>query len=84
MEMTKLTLSAPVEVVDMAKRQARRRGVSVSSMFASYIRMNEEERSKRKTGRLTDSLLGVVRLPDGFDYRAAKDEYFGSRYGIRA
>ena len=39
--------------------------------------------AKRKTGHLTDSLLGVVRLQDGFDYRAAKDEYFGPRYGIK-
>ena len=84
MEMTKLTLSAPIEVVDMAKRQARRRGVSESSMFVSYIRMNEKERATGKTGRLTDRLLGVVSLPDGFDYRAAKDGCFAARYGIMA
>lgn len=84
MEMTKLTLSAPTAVVEMAKRQAKRMGTSVSSMFVSYVRATESSYAKRKTGRLTDSLVGVVSLPADFDERAAKDDYFTERYGALA
>jgi len=61
--MKKLTLTAEPEVIDMAKRLAEKRGVSVSAMFSAIVRSMARPAGKPafKIGPLTQSVTGIAR-----------------------
>ena len=81
MAMSKLTLTAPPEIISLAEEQARLENTSISAMFSNFImaktKMSASHHSRQKVGPLTKSLTGIVRLPDGFDYFRC-----GSQYGL--
>lgn len=71
MPMIKLTLTAPPEVVAMAEEQAKSENTSISAMFANFVlaksRLKKQPGTRVKIGPLTQSLTGIVKLPDDFD-----------------
>ncbi len=72
MPTTKLTLSADRDLVQQAKKMARRRGTTLSAMFNRYIRLvvhREEKKDQEPLGVLTRHALGMVRLPPDRDDR---------------
>ena len=58
---TKLTLRVDDALVRQAKRQAARRGKSVSQMFGEFVAALGARKRKRGLPPVTDSLLGVMR-----------------------
>lgn len=59
---TKLTLRLEHELIERAKKIARRRGKSVSRMVADYFRTLESvETDDRELAPLTRSLRGILR-----------------------
>lgn len=86
MPMTKLTLTAPAEVISMAEEQAQRENTSISAMFANFVlaksRMGAKRRSRRKIGPLTKSLTGIVKLPEDFDEKEFMSNVFAEKYGL--
>jgi len=61
---TKLTLRIDKTLVNKAKRQAHRRGKSVSGMFSEYVKMLDDSPSDGQSQGLppiTASLFGLLR-----------------------
>ena len=87
MTMTKLTLTAPPEIVLLAEEQAKIENTSISAMFVNFIlaksRLSARDNSPREVGPLTKSLTGVVKLPDDFDEKEFMSEILSDKYGIR-
>ena len=61
MAMTKLTLSAEKDLINLAKKQAREDGISVSAMFAGFIRARSQRKKQKPLmpGLLTRKALKI-------------------------
>jgi len=83
MATTKLTLSADKDVIARAKRLAKRRGTSLSSMFARFLAsVAEESQTPAKPGPLTRQALGLARLPAGKSDKQLLADALADRYGV--
>ena len=67
---TKLTLTMEDEVIDSAKKYARKKGKSLSDIVENYLKSitANEEKTKALSPKVT-GLMGVIKLPDDFDYK---------------
>lgn len=85
----KLTLTATPEIIALAEEQARNEGTSISSMFANFIKAKSRmggrhERSRDRTiGPITQSLTGIVKLPDDFDEKEFMGRAIAEKYGLK-
>jgi len=86
---TKLTLSLEKEVIEQAKIYAKGTGRSLSEMVENYFRsLIEKSNKKNKKDEYADihpsvkKLIGRITLPDDFDIKKAKEEYYKEKYGI--
>ncbi len=86
MPMSKLTLTAPPEVISLAEELAKRENTSISAMFANFVlaksRRHGKKFSRVKIGPLTKSLTGIVKLPDTFDEKDFMSEVLAKKYGV--
>ena len=87
MTMSKLTLTAPKEIIAMAEEQARRENTSISAMFVNFIksknRILAEQRAPREIAPITKSLTGIVKLPEDFDERDFMTDILSEKHGLR-
>ena len=85
MAMSKLTLTAPPEIISLAEEQAKLENTSISAMFSNFI-MAKTKLSRRnlrqKVGPLTKSLTGIVKLPEDFDEKELMSDVFTEKYGL--
>ena len=86
--MTKLTLSADVGIVALAKAQAKREGVSISAMFSNFVRAKAHKRELGKYGPQTRQMLEIgkrvsKKLPKGKTDRELLEEALAEKYGIQ-
>ena len=86
---TKLTLSLEKEIIEKAKIYAKGTGRSLSEMVENYFRSLVEKSNKNnKKDEYEDihpsvkKLIGRITLPDDFDIKKAKEEYYKEKYGI--
>lgn len=86
---TKLTLSLEKEIIEKVKIYAKGTGRSVSEMVENYFRsLVEKPKSKNNIDEYegihpsVKKLIGRISLPDDFDIKKAKDEYYKEKYGI--
>lgn len=87
---TKLTLSLEKEVIEQAKIYAKGTGRSLSEMVESYFKSlsNPKRKSEEEDDPYKDvdpsirKLIGRIKLPDDFDVKKARDEYYKEKYGI--
>ena len=86
MAMSKLTLTAPPEIISLAEEQAKLENTSISAMFANFImaktKLATRRHSRQKVGPLTKSLTGIVKLPKGFDEKEFMSDVFTVKYGL--
>ena len=87
MPMSKLTLTAPPEIITLAEEQAKRENTSISTMFVNFILAKTEwasrhDASNRKVGPLTKSLTGIIKLPEEFDEKEFMSDIFCKKYGV--
>ena len=86
MATSKLTLTAPPEIITLAEEQAKLENTSISAMFANFImaknKLSARHRARRKVGPLTKSLTGVVKLPENFDEKEFMSDVFVEKYGL--
>jgi len=69
---TKLTLHMDKEIIEAAKKYARRHKISLSKLIENYLRaLVRPGEAEIQSGSLTDDLTGVIKEPPA-DY---KDEY---------
>ena len=82
--MPKLTINAEPEVIALAKKLAKERGISVSEMFFNIIRsMATTKRSDQlDLGPRTREASGLVKWPEGEtrSYRELIEEAIAERY----
>lgn len=81
---TKLTLSLEKEVIEQAKIYAKETGRSLSEMVESYFRnlTSKRESDYKDIDPKIRKLIGRITLPDDFDIKKAKKEYYKEKYGI--
>jgi hypothetical protein len=81
---TKLTLSLEKEVIEQAKIYAKETGRSLSEMVESYFRNLTSKRDSdyKDVDPKIRKLIGRITLPDDFDIKKAKEEYYKEKYGI--
>jgi len=86
MAMAKLTLTAPPEIISLAEEQARLENSSISAMFVNFImaktRLAARRRSRQAVGPLTQSLTGIVKLPEDFDEKEFMSDVLTEKYGL--
>lgn len=87
MAMSKLTLTAPPEIISLAEEQARIENTSISAMFVNFIMAktklsSHHRRTRQKVGPLTKSLTGIVKLPEDFDEKEFMSDVFIEKYGL--
>ncbi len=86
MAMSKLTLTAPPEIISLAEEQARRENTSISAMFVNFIMAKTQSGARRgvraKVGPLTKALTGIVKLPENFDEKEFMSDVFAEKYGL--
>lgn len=84
--MSKLTLTAPPEIISLAEEQAKRENTSISAMFANFImaktRLSARRHLRQKAGPLTKSLTGIVKLPEGFNEKEFMSKVFTEKYWL--
>ena len=84
MGLKKLTLSAPEEVIEEAKRVAAQSGTSVSAMFTRLLTAAARAVSADRAalGPVTRQATGIVRLPADRSDRDLLEEALGDRYDV--
>lgn len=79
----KLTLSLDQDVIEKAKRYAKRNKTSLSKMIESYfasLTSQGANGSEIEITQLVESLTGVIQLPDDFDYKKARAKHLSEKY----
>jgi len=80
----KLTLSAKTEVIQEAKRIAKRNDTSVSAMFERLIRAMSGRKSPRQAiGPLTRKASGIISIPPDRTERQLIEEALLGKYGAK-
>ena len=86
--MKKLTLSADEDVIAMARKLAKREGISISALFAGFIRARAQRISPSRIslGPLTKQALAISRKAGRSDEsdREAVEEALNEKYGIES
>ena len=78
---TKLTLTIEDRVIDSAKKYARQQGKSLSDIIENYLKSitSEEERATKLSPKVS-KMMGVISLPDDFDYKSEMGAAISKRY----
>ena len=86
---TKLTLSLEKEVIEQAKIYAKGTGRSLSEMvenyFKSLVAKSNKKDNKDEYAEIdpkVKKLIGRITLPEDFDIKKAKEEYYKEKYGL--
>ena len=79
---TKLTLQLDSFVIDKAKLYAQTQKTSLSKMIESYLRgiTSIEKEKEIKISPLVKSIMGVINLPDDFEYKKEYTDYLIDKY----
>ena len=84
METTKLTLRPQSRISRLAHSMARREKNSITQMFSDFILARQKAiESQPELGPLTNSLSGVVTLPENFDEKQFMSDILAEKHGDR-
>jgi hypothetical protein len=78
---TKLTLTIEDQVIASAKTYARKNGRSLSGIVENYLKAisAESEKETALSPRVT-KLMGVIKLPEDFDYKKEIGSILAKKY----
>jgi len=86
MTMSKLTLTVPLEIIALAEEQAKSEKTSISAMFVNFImaknKMSDHSHLHSVIGPLTQSLTGIIKLPDDFEEKEFLSQIFTEKYDL--
>lgn len=68
---TKLTLRLESELIERAKQHAKQQGKSLSQIVADYFAVFTQDKDKKSTAPVTQSLVGVLK-DSGLDQESYK------------
>lgn len=79
---TKLTLTIDKDVIEKAKRYARKRERSLSAMVENYLKslVDTEKDSNSELSPIVKSLKGSFNLPENFDYKKELADRLSEKY----
>ena len=78
---TKLTVKLDGNVISRAKIYARKRKTSLSKMIENYLDVvSKPEGVETEITPLVQSLSGVIKLPDNYDYKTDYAEFLTQKY----
>jgi hypothetical protein len=78
---TKLTLTMDNTVIEVAKKYAKNKGKSLSSIIENYHMTLTATESKEETiSPEILKLMGVIELPEDFDYKKALATELSKKY----
>lgn len=78
---TKLTLTMEDKVIDSAKKYAQKNGKSLSHLVENYLKsITTKELNTAKLSQKVTKLMGVIKLPDDFDYKTALSNSLSKKY----
>ena len=79
---TKLTLTIELEVIEKAKKYAKKKGRSLSDLVENYfkaITINDQT-DYGPHGSIASSLLGSFQEPEDFDYKKELEDAIAEKY----
>lgn len=79
---TKLTLSLDKQIIEAAKKYAKKRNTSLSNLIENYL-VNVTKTSKNaeeEISPLVKSLSGVLKLDKKQDYRKQYSDFLANKY----
>ncbi len=85
MDSAKLTLRPSKQVIELAHRIAAEEQTSITQMFTAFIlaRGSQNMRKQIPIGPLTRSVSGILKVPDGWDYKNEIEDILDEKYGIK-
>ncbi|PZR28800.1 MAG: hypothetical protein DI535_05060 [Citrobacter freundii] len=79
---TKLTLTIEQDVIETAKRYARKKGRSLSDLVESYLKtLSGAEGKAEELSPKVKRMVGAIRLPDDFDYKESLRKGIEQKHG---
>jgi hypothetical protein len=80
---TKLTLSIDDSVILVAKKYAKMNGKSLSHLIENYlIALSSTELSSENIDPNISKLMGVIELPEDFDYKKSLTNQLSEKYKV--
>ena len=79
---SKLTLNVDREIAGKAKKYAKSKGRSLSNLVEDYLRFltRQMETETFNISPKVKSLLGSIKVPEGFDYKKELSEGLNEKY----
>lgn len=78
---TKLTLTIEEKVISSAKKYARKEGKSLSNLVENYLKsISSGETDLQSLSPTVTKLMGVIKLPQDFDYKNELGESLSKKY----
>lgn len=85
---TKLTLVMEDEVIYNAKKYAKKKDESLSSLVENYLKaisespknLNQKKLNQKKTISLIEKYRGIIKLPEDYDYKKEIGMYLLEKY----
>ena len=84
MERARLTLRPSRQIVELAHRLAEKENTSITQLFSSFVLATHQRRHLGKVspvGPITQSVTGILKFPEGWDYRREMGENLDEKYG---
>jgi len=78
---TKLTLTIEEKVISSAKKYAQKKGKSLSNLVENYLKsISLKEADLNSLSPKVTKLMGVIKLPADFNYKAALGNSLSKKY----
>lgn len=69
-------------VIEAAKKYARHKGKSLSNIVETYLKViGQQEKSNNEISPKVLKLKGVIKLPEGYDYKNELADALSKKYG---
>jgi hypothetical protein len=80
---SKLTITINTELKEAAKKYAQKRGITLSSLVENYLKsLLQTDNKKTQISPKVISLMGVIKLPDNFEYKSEIRELKSKKMAI--
>ncbi|MEL7342500.1 MAG: DUF6364 family protein [Bacteroidota bacterium] len=76
----KLTLKLNKATIERAKEYAQQQNISLSRLIESMLDKLINEKEEIKISPNVQALIGVLDLPEDFDYKKARADYLTEKY----
>lgn len=76
----KLTIKLDKTTIERAKEYAKSQNISLSRLIESMLNNLISERKEQRISPNVQKLIGVLNLPEEFDYKEERTDYLAKKY----